>query len=326
MPKTQPNLTLGAALALGVVLLCNSSAMHAADAAKIIGAGKCGECHKQEVRAWKSSKHHEADSIPITDEGEKIAKALGIADVEADSSCLGCHFTVKGNDGGEPVSGVSCESCHGAAADWVESHGNYGDGVEKQDESESHRKSRIEKSLANGMLRPERIYDVAANCLQCHTVPNERLVNVGGHKAGSDFDLVAWSQGEVRHNFSDGNTNEETSAERKRLLHLIGWSLDLEYSLRGLVKVTKKGDYRTAMARRVARAKSKLEKVHDAVALPEVKQMLDAVGSAKKRSEIQAAADTVGAAARALADAHDGSKLGALDPLIATKFKGEPLR
>ena len=31
-------------------------------------------------------------------------------------------------------------------------------------------------------------------------VPEERLVNVGGHTAGSAFELVSWSQGEVRHN------------------------------------------------------------------------------------------------------------------------------
>ena len=60
------------------------------------------------------------------------------------------------------------------------------------------------------MNNPHNIYLIARQCYDCHTVPNERLVNVGGHLAGSqDFELVAWSQGMVRHNFlrTGGTTN-----------------------------------------------------------------------------------------------------------------------
>ncbi len=50
------------------------------------------------------------------------------------------------------------------------------------------------------MIRLHAIYDLAKTCYGCHVVPQEDLVNKGGHRAGSAFELVSWSQGEVLHN------------------------------------------------------------------------------------------------------------------------------
>ena len=64
------------------------------------------------------------------------------------------------------------------------------------------------------MRNPVNVYLLAQSCYRCHTVPDERLVNVGGHHAGSlDFELVSWSQGTVRHNFvrTDGKVNAEVT-------------------------------------------------------------------------------------------------------------------
>lgn len=61
------------------------------------------------------------------------------------------------------------------------------------------------------MRNPSNLDLVAQSCLNCHTAPNEELVNKGGHNVGTlDFELVAWSQGKVRHNFvrSEGKTND----------------------------------------------------------------------------------------------------------------------
>ena len=116
------------------------------------------------------------------------------------------------------VAGVSCESCHGGAADWLAIHADYGgDGVTKATESAEHRAQRVEDSIAHGMNNPHNIYLIARQCYDCHTVPNEKLVNVGGHLAGSqDFELVAWSQGMVRHNFlrTGGTTNGDAQPGR----------------------------------------------------------------------------------------------------------------
>ena len=55
-------------------------------------------------------------------------------------------------------------------------------------------------------------------------------MNKGGHKAGSSFELVSWSQGEVRHNtwHSKGKENVPASAARKRMLYLVGLGVELE--------------------------------------------------------------------------------------------------
>ena len=139
--------------------------------------------------------------------------------MKRDSDCLTCHFTAKIIEGKEKViSGISCESCHGPAAKWVKIHGDYGGKKVKKDmETPEHKAERLAKIEEAKMIRPQNLYRVAENCYQCHTVPNEKLVNVGGHKPGSNFELVSWSQGEVRHNFfnSDNKENRKASPEKK---------------------------------------------------------------------------------------------------------------
>ena len=97
---------------------------------------------------------------------------------------------------------------------------------EGKSESPADREKRLSAAAAKGMIHSEMTYDIAKNCFGCHTVPNEKLVNVGQHKAGSDFDLVSWAGGEVRHNYAsspgapDSPTNREFSAEERRLLYV----------------------------------------------------------------------------------------------------------
>ena len=81
---------------------------------------------------------------------------------------VSCHFLQAEADGTvKPVAGVSCESCHGAARDWIKVHNDYGGkGVKKEQETAEHRRERLEKSRAAGMIRPAEIYRLAANCYQ----------------------------------------------------------------------------------------------------------------------------------------------------------------
>ena len=118
------------------------------------------------------------------------------------------------------------------------------------------------------MIHSQMIYDIAKNCYSCHTVPNEALVNVGTHRAGSDFDLVAWSQGEVRHNFisspgaPENTTNAPASKERLRQLYVVGALVDLEISLCNLIGVeTKGGTFHKAMVERVNKARAKVDAI-----------------------------------------------------------------
>ena len=293
------------------------------DPTKVEGPDACGECHKASVNAWKPTHHSKSfKTLPRTKEAKKISKKMGLRRIKAGSDCLTCHFTsamVKNKP--KPVAGISCESCHGAGKDWIKEHSNLGGkGVTRETEAPAHRKARYEKSVAAGMIRPSDLYKLANNCFECHTVPNEKLVNVGGHTAGSKFDLVSWSQGELRHNVWYTKSNGEASASRKRMLYIIGKALDLEHALRGVANATKKATYAVSMARRAAAARKTLSKIAGKLQIAEITDMVAAGKAAALKlnnaAQLTAAADKVGAAARKFANSHDGSKLAVIDVLV----------
>ena len=155
------------------------------DPAKIVGPDACGECHKSSVAAWKETHHSSTfKDLPRKKEAREIAAAMGLKRIKAGGDCLTCHFTSQ-MDGDEPkpIAGITCESCHGAGKDWINVHSNYGGkGVTIDTEDPAHKKERYAQSEAAGMIRPLDLYAVAQNCYSCHTVPNEKLVNTGGHK------------------------------------------------------------------------------------------------------------------------------------------------
>src|SRR5258708_17101042 len=77
------------------------------------------------------------------------------------------------------------------------------------------------------MIWPTKLYDMASNCLSCHTlaqpgVAPETFAKMidAGHPAASSFDLVQYSQGGVRHRFypPDVTKNAEmTTAQQARM-------------------------------------------------------------------------------------------------------------
>ena len=268
------------------------------------------------------------------DKAREIADKLGLKRIKAESTCLSCHFTSALRDGkATPIAGITCESCHAAGKDWIKLHSDYGGkDATKETETPEHAKERYARSEAAGMIRPVRLYDVAANCYGCHTVPMENLVNVGGHPAGSKFELVQWSQGEVRHNVWYSKENGEASVARKRLMYVLGKALDLEFALRGVAIATKKADYAVSMAKRAKRAENALKKIAGVVDSPEIGAILEAAAGVKLKlnneAPLTAAVDEVAAAARAFAEAHDGSAFAALDALLPAPgdYRGKVFR
>ena len=168
----------------------------ASDPAKTVGANACAECHKQEAEAWKGTHHFKTfRDMPRNTEANEIAKRMGVRRIKQESLCLSCHFTVQQKDTKEePVSGISCESCHSTGKDWIKVHSGYS-GKKADTESKAEKTARWKLAESKGMIRPSSIYELAKNCYSCHVVPREDLVNKGGHKAGSAFELVSWSQG-----------------------------------------------------------------------------------------------------------------------------------
>ena len=314
-------------LMVAAMALCCAQASHAAedayhaDPAKIMGAENCNECHAPMVEAWKLTHHYDTfNTMHRRPEARDIATKLGIRRIKDESLCLKCHYTDKTDDTGKvtAISGISCESCHSAAKDWIKIHSAKDD------------PDRLAKAEKLGMLRPNNYYNVAANCFSCHTVPEEKLVNVGGHKAGSDFELVSWVSGEVRHNLqkSAGKVNEEIPIERRRMLYITGRALDLEFSLRGMANATEDGAYSKAMLDRINAAKGRLDEIAKASGLEEVKNMVAVVNVAELKpgnsDAIVKMANRVGEISAGLAKSQDGTKLASVDSLIPgpDKYKG----
>ncbi len=183
---------------------------------------------------------------------------------------------------------------------------------------------RLKTCDAAGMLRPENVYLVARNCYSCHSVPNEELVNVGGHKPGSAFELVSWSQGEVRHNYqySSDQKNRPASMERKRVLYVVGAMTDFEYSLRGCAKITTKGAYRSAMIARKNRGVERIDEILSLVSLPEIEGLMSALVRDEKgrvkitRLLLNELPDRLASLCEQFVNTHDGSNLGSLDAII----------
>ncbi len=300
-----------------------------------VGANACAECHTKEAAVWKNTRHHRTfREMPRSKEARRIAGKLGIKRIKADPLCLGCHFTKQKKRGRTSVTaGISCESCHGAAEDWLKIHSEFSGKPNKKSETANEATHRWKQSVAHGMIRKDAVYGIAKNCYGCHVVPNEKLVNVGGHPAGSAFELVSWSQGEVRHNlwYNNGKHNALAGSKRRRIMYLVGLTVELETALRAIAVATKFEDYAIRMAHRADKARKALRAAAERLPdIPELGSIVEHAHSAGlklgNKKALYTAADKVGASAKALAARYDGGKLAGIDPLIPGKnhYVGEP--
>ncbi|MCH8922995.1 MAG: cytochrome c family protein [Planctomycetes bacterium] len=312
----------------------------------IVGHTKCAECHKSEVAAWTKSPHgSKSYQMLSSTKAPEYAKAMSITGPLASSICGDCHATKTAS---VTIKGVSCESCHGAAgpaaSGWLAVHSSFGNAEkDRTKETKEHYAARIAACGKLGMNRSADVYAIAHNCLSCHTVTNEKLVNAG-HPTSKQFELVEWAQGSVRHNFQlDQKVNAaapslwldplhngagRTAENRKKLMYVVGKLVDLEISLRSRAKASE-GDYGSAVSRRISSAVRALGKI-DHVA--EVKQALGALGAIDRKALRKFAGDdaklygdaaeNVAAAAKALSKANDGSKLG--DVKVVKDAAGDP--
>lgn len=342
-PLTDPSLAVR-------LLLCGAAAGWFAMAAQdvraqnteIIGQQQCATCHVSEAKAWMQSPHATGAFQNLShDKASEFARAMGVSGDLSSSVCATCHSTEP------PTSvarGVACESCHNPAGPndggWFAAHSDYGvafDGTGspiglRDQESEAHRASRRARVEQLGMIGTGDVFDIAKNCLECHTVPNEKLVNAG-HPTSKRFELVRWSQGIVRHNFAlDQSTNSEspslwlhsiparpgrTPENRKKQMFVAGQLADLEVSLRARANASR-SDFGKAFSDRIGDAIRELEDVKQ---IAEIEQALVAAKGIDKRRLRQygaddaaffaTAADGVQAAAKAFVENHpDGDDLG----------------
>ncbi len=357
MQRTQSSFNLGLLLAALAALTIASDALaggnpykseaqEKATAAKIIGPDKvennCQSCHALEYDAWLHSRHYATiKDRHRSPRAKEVLANMGQKSMKRAGDCRQCHYTsIVRNDDLTAKWGVSCESCHGAAADWNPSHNKAGGktiewGTGKSGDAAA-RAARLKPAVAKGMIQSDDIYGIATNCFGCHTVPNEPLVNKGDHKAGSDdFELASWSQGEVRHSFAtspgapDSPSNRVGTPNQLRRLFVVGKLVDLEYTLRNIsIAQDKGGKFQTAMVKRANDVRAKLGAILSAVPIPDIAGAVNAVPTnITDSTPISASlADNLGKAAQKFVKTHDGSKLGALDSMIPTKTKGTPFK
>ena len=335
-----------------------SSTVSANNPADVMGWQACVKCHKLEVQAWMKTKHYKSLQIldPANANVQKYCKALGItpADVQKGGLCITCHATAQTNPAGitRAISGVSCESCHGASGGkdgWLNRHAVYGpNGTKPAMETPKHRATRIELCEKSGMIRAPRIARLAQNCFGCHLIGNEKLI-AAGHKAGSTgFELVGWTSGEVRHNFhaevqTPQTSNAEaprlwmrntggTAAQRKRIKFVVGALTDLEASLRQRA-AAKSPAIIAQLGGRIGGLNGKLAQIAGAAPTAnQIPPLQGKIGAAFARlfapmpgdqKYYTGIADAVAAAAKQFLKAHTGSKLAGLDGLLkATPPKG----
>ena len=257
-----------------------------------VGPEKCQKCHTGSYKVWEGTKHYASfKKIHKNKKARKIVKAIGEKRMKKSETCMLCHYTAaKKGKKVKLVAGPSCESCHGKASKWITIHNNYGGGGAKRDsETKEQKLERVRKASAAGMIWPSQIFDVASNCMSCHGLANPALsaehagaMLDNGHPLNADFELVKYSQGSVRHRFypPDVSKNKEMSNVEKARLYVIGQAAAL---VSATVASSKSSHprYKAAQTKRVATAKSVLEKIK--ILVPEADAIIQSPSKATGR-------------------------------------------
>ena len=232
----------------------------------VLGAGSCTSsgCHASAVEghaAWQSSytvwstrdRHTRAHRVLFEPLAERIVAALAVRDpaqppvpAHRHTACIGCHATGRGPLAAE---GVSCESCHGPAGDWLVPHALPGWRT---------------KGNSLGMVDLADPFTAARQCAGCHvggrpaTDGSPREVShdliAAGHPRLA-FELRSFKQAEPPHwhdRFTSAVGAEADRADKapQRLDPLDEWALGRAGSLRAFLEQA--GEQAAAAERRAA--------------------------------------------------------------------------
>lgn len=180
------------------VASCSSAGCHGD---QVYGAGAGPVVGQNEVLIWKSAgmagAHSRAYAVLNSELGQRIARNLGMTDARAEAACLDCHAnnvpTEQRGRRFQISDGVSCESCHGGAENWLAYH-RLGAGHAKN----------IERGLyptADPVAR-------AKLCASCHQGREENAQFVSHELMGAghpqlQFELQRYTQWQAHHQVDD---------------------------------------------------------------------------------------------------------------------------
>jgi hypothetical protein len=147
LPYQAPNKHLG-------VASCASSVCHGN-----VKSTSSYDVQLNEYIIWShDDSHSRAYSVLMTERSRSIAAKLGLPNAHDAKICLDCHSdnvpaAVRGKEF-NLADGVGCETCHGGAENWIESH--------------TMKTTSYQDNLKNGMYPTATLTSRAPLCLSCH--------------------------------------------------------------------------------------------------------------------------------------------------------------
>jgi Cytochrome c554 and c-prime len=237
---------LGVAVALALLLLvgpygAQATAQNADREATFVGVATCGgtTCHgrsradgavvrQDEIQLWQdpataAGAHSRAWAVLREPRSQEIARRLGLGDASSAPMCLGCHATPAGRRGTrfQTSDGVGCESCHGAASEWLPIHyavgGTHG------------------ANVSRGLIPLENPGARARVCLDCHfgsanegQFVTHRIMAAGHPRISFELDLFSTLQ--QHHDADDDYRRRKGSLDGTRMW-AIGQAMALDRSL-----------------------------------------------------------------------------------------------
>jgi hypothetical protein len=148
---------------------------------KFLGASSCassgchggGGAHQNQHLVWSTRDFHFQRPVATltTARSKQIAAALQIKDPTADHQCISCHAPLREvpdnlrGEGFRISEGVSCETCHAPAENWLRSH-------TRTDYTHTDR-------VLSGMRDLKNLYVRANTCVACHQNISVPLLRAG---------------------------------------------------------------------------------------------------------------------------------------------------
>ena len=174
---------------------------------KFLGANSCSSssCHgggganQNQFLVWSLKDFHSQrpPATLATARSKQITDALNIKDATSDARCTVCHAplnsvpeNLRGKDF-KVSEGVSCESCHGPAENWIRSH-------TRTDYTRADR-------IAAGMRDLQDLYVRANVCVACHQNVDADILKAGHPEL--IFELDGQSVAEPKHWSAEKNGN-----------------------------------------------------------------------------------------------------------------------
>jgi len=201
------------------VVNCASSLCHGS-----ISPWKDSNILQNEYVTWSRVDKHstKAYQVLLTERSQRIARNLGLKEPAHQAKlCLDCHATnPPGAQRGERFrtgEGVSCESCHGPAERWIETHVQSG--------------ATHADNVAHGLYPTNEPVAQARLCLSCHFGNKDRFVThrmMGAGHPRMSFELDTFSQTEPAHFVIDADWQKRKGTWEAARVWAIGQALAAE--------------------------------------------------------------------------------------------------